>query len=460
MTKEEILNQIANATVITGNLGLFIGAGFSKAVFDDEIPELVHSNISAKPLSWFQLLEKTCLNLNIDFESINTKCKSYPEIATEIKNKIIDEKHISDVNAVNEIKKTICKLVSWYPNKDQRSLFGQEIKSLNPNWIITTNYDLVIEGLLPDLAKPIKPNGIFSCTKGSIPVYHMHGIKTDPDSIIITNEDYIKLFRPDEYRQQRLPFLFMESTTLTIGYGVGDANVLTALDWKQNVYKSENSSKEGSFIQLAYSQTPRDPYEINGITVIETASILNTLREINVFIEKKLQQKKEYEEQIKKFIDYYANLDESGIDDFIEDDTKKSLFFTSINNAFDKVSSFGCVFLSRVIEQCWKRCAPDGAFEEYAKMLKILIFCMNKIDFSNLAPALFELIASTLNSLSYYIDISNINSFYSYSGKSKPAKILWDKEKRTLPQTYIEELKNFANQRSNTSDHLKNILDF
>ena len=460
MQKDEIFKQIANATVINGNLGLFIGAGFSKAVFDDETKELVHSDISAQPLSWLQLLEKTCDDLSINFDSINTKCKSYPEIASEIRKKIIEEKHISYNKADFLLKETICKLVSWYPNKDQRSLFGQEIKSLSPNWIITTNYDLVIEGLLPDSAKSIKPNEIFSCKKDLIPIYHMHGIKTDPDSIIITNEDYIKLFRPDEYRQQRLPFLFMESTTLAIGYGIGDANVLTALDWKQNVYKSEQSLKERNFIQLAHSTTPKDPYDINGITVIETESILNTLREINEYVKKKSQQKKEYDKQIKDFIDYYANLSESGIDSFIDDDTKKDHFFTSINNAFDKVSSFGCVFLSRVIEQCWKRCAPDGAFEEYAKMLKILIFCMNKIDFSNLAPALFELIASTLNSLSYYIDISNINSFYSYSGKSKPAKILWDREKRTLPTTYIEELKNYANQRAFFSDHLKNILDF
>ena len=87
MQKDEIFNQIANATVINGNLGLFIGAGFSKAVFDDETKELVHSDISAQPLSWLQLLKKTCDDLSINFDSINTKCKSYPEIASEIRKK-------------------------------------------------------------------------------------------------------------------------------------------------------------------------------------------------------------------------------------------------------------------------------------------------------------------------------------------------------------------------------------
>ncbi len=50
----------------------------------------------------------------------------------------------------------------------------------------------------------------------------MHGIRTSPNSIIISQEDYISLFRPNQYRQQKLSLSIKESTTLIIGYGLGD----------------------------------------------------------------------------------------------------------------------------------------------------------------------------------------------------------------------------------------------
>lgn len=39
-----------------------------------------------------------------------------------------------------------------------------------------------------------------------IPIYHIHGVCNIPDSIVITNEDYAYMFRPNDYRQARLPF--------------------------------------------------------------------------------------------------------------------------------------------------------------------------------------------------------------------------------------------------------------
>ena len=460
LTKTNIFRKIAKASVKVGNLGLFVGSGFSKAVFDDEIPELIHSNISTHPLSWVELLKELCEIVEIPWDSIKVDCKSCPEIASEICKKAAENKSANFDDIAAALKGSICDLVSWYPNKDQRDVFGQELKLLNPNWIITTNYDLVIEGLLPDLAKAIKPNELFICPKDQIPVYHMHGIKIDPESIVITNEDYIKMFRPDEYRQQRLPFLLMESTTLAIGYGVGDANVLTALDWTQNVYKNNANIRSGNFIQLVRSPSPKEPYKINGIIVVETDSILNTLREINQYVKKEIEDKKAFDKSVRNFIDYYEKISDKGIDEFIDDDTKKAPFVQSINNAFDKVSSLGCSFLSRVLNRCWQRCSSDGAFEEYARMLNVLLYCIKNVEFTNLSPALFELIASTLNTLSYYINISDLNRYDSYKGKSKPAKELWDKEKKNLPPKYIEELKNYANLRLYSASHLISILKF
>jgi len=48
---------------------------------------------------------------------------------------------------------------------------------------------------------------------------------------IIVQEDYVGQFRPTEYRQIKMALMIKESTMLIIGYGLGDVNVLTALDW-------------------------------------------------------------------------------------------------------------------------------------------------------------------------------------------------------------------------------------
>jgi len=461
LTKEEVFNQIAYASVMEGRLGLFIGAGFSMAVFDDETPDLAGSYISSKPLSWTALLKKVCSILNVQYDQIKKEGVSCPEIASEICKKIAEKDEITQDKAQAKLKETICKLVSWYPNGSQRDIFAREIKNLNPDWIVTTNYDLVIEGLLPDKAKPIRPYEIISCSREQTPVYHMHGIKTDPNSIVITNEDYIKLFRPDEYRQHRLPFLFMESTTLAIGYGVGDTNVLTALDWKENVYQEKDMSSRGQFIQLAYTDHPKEtPYEINGIIVIETNSILNSLREINRYVNQKIDEKNKYNLIVENVVKYYESLDQAKIDELINDDGIKAPFVKSINNAPNKVSSLGCTLLSRVLNRCWQRCSRDGAFDEYAKLLNVLLYCMKNIQFENLSPALFELIASALSSLAYYVDIDDVNNPSSYRGKSVPAKQLWDAEKYNIPLNYINELKNYADGRTWPSDHISKILDF
>lgn len=461
ISKEEIFNRIAEASVMNGNLGLFIGAGFSMAVFDDESKELINSQIRSKPLSWKELLKQICVKLEIDFNSISKEYMSCPEIASEICKKLSDGKSISFDEAQAILKQIICQLVSWYPNKDQRNVFADQIKNLSPDWIITTNYDLIIEGLLPDQAKPIKPNEVLSCSRKQIPVYHMHGIKTDPNSIVITNEDYIKLFRPDEYRQQRLPFLLMESTTLTIGYGVGDSNVLTALDWKNHVYKDSVNSSRGYFIQLVYTKkTDSSAYEDNGIIVLETNSILKTLKEINSVIDKKKKERASFDATVEKFVTYYESLDQAGLDNFIDDDSQKDLFVKSIDAAHDSVSSIGCIFLSKVLDRCWQRCAPDGAFKEYAKTLGVLIYCMKNIHFKNLSPAMFEVIASTLNSLAYYINIKDVTDSNSFWGRSIPAKELWDSEKKNIPQEYVEELKNYVNGSKWYMGDLQSILSF
>lgn len=74
-TRQQVLTFISDSASY-GNLGTFIGAGFSKAVLNDNIIEIA--------LSWGELLEKASEKLDVDYNVIWKIGVGYPEIASSI----------------------------------------------------------------------------------------------------------------------------------------------------------------------------------------------------------------------------------------------------------------------------------------------------------------------------------------------------------------------------------------
>src|SRR5262249_26101486 len=151
-----------------------------------------------------------------------------------------DANAVSYANALTQLKTEVAALTSFYPPSPARARFARYLEALAPAWIITTNYDLVIENVLSGRSMSLGPNDPISCPKGIIPVFHLHGARGNPHELILAEEDYVALFRPTEYRQMKLALTLKESTTLLLGYGLGDVNVLTALDWSRNVFQHQS----------------------------------------------------------------------------------------------------------------------------------------------------------------------------------------------------------------------------
>ena len=126
MTKKEVYKLIAESSIY-GNLGLFVGAGFSLAV--NEIYP------TCKPLSWPSLLEKICIENEILWDDkteadgsikkseINKEYVSCPEIASQICNIISDKKSIKIEDAIKTFKHQVCNITSWYADVQQRNQF-------------------------------------------------------------------------------------------------------------------------------------------------------------------------------------------------------------------------------------------------------------------------------------------------------------------------------------------------
>jgi hypothetical protein len=176
-TWDEALNFLARASIY-GNLGLFVGTGFSMAVMEKDYGPV--------PLSWGSLIEAAASALGTNFGSIHQAGRSYPEIATAVCAELARSREIKFGDACMLLKNEVAQLTSWYPDEKERKEFSDLLSVIAPSWIITTNYDLVIESLLTGRCLSLGPEDELLNPAGVVPVYHLHGIRTDPGRIVIT----------------------------------------------------------------------------------------------------------------------------------------------------------------------------------------------------------------------------------------------------------------------------------
>lgn len=416
-----------------GNLGLFIGAGFCKAVLnetaDDEIA-----------LSWGELLEKAAKRLHVDYASIAKDGVSYPEIASAIVTASSNSTGEPFAVSLRQLKTELARLTAWYPSPEQRNKYSKYLEAFNPSWIITTNYDLVIEALLTGRSIPLGPNDPFSAPKGFVPVFHLHGVRTKPREIIISQEDYVALFRPTEYRQIKLALTIKESTTVLIGYRLGDVNVLTALDWSRNVYKGNHGDYPSDVVQVVRNRKPRKtPARDNqGIVILETADLSTFFEEFGKARSVHEKTEKEERHTVKKLAKKLSSAEAPMIRRFIDDPDYRAKVLElvakfSIYLVVDFVS-----FLDKCIAETWERSIPKGAFEGYNQNLNIILDTLTALDFEHFPPALFHTAAESLQRVASMVGDS--------VGQSYAAHRTWENRKGQLSAEIVSELAIVAKQ--------------
>lgn len=431
-SKEDVFQFIAKSSTY-GNLGLFIGAGLPMAVLNDGWVNIA--------LSWGKLIHKAAQELSVNFEEIEKEGASYPEIASSICHKHAKERSLSYENSVRKFKQIIANLTSWYPEKSARIKYSKYLDKLDPAWIITTNYDLIIECILTGRGYSLTPDDQMVAPQGLIPVYHLHGIRTNPDSIVITQEDYTSLFRPNQYRQQKLPLTLKESVTLLIGYNLGDINVLTAVDWSRNVFSDPKVAYPQDIIQFYYTKTPKDkPYrDYNNIIIVEFNSLSILLENLSEAIKKNNVEFEKRKKQLEKVNNLLQSPSDQVVDQFIDDERfRLSILKLLKDNDSFLINGFLELF-AKSIDETRERAKPWRAFHAYNENLKILLDTLDNIDIKAMPPALVEQIAHNLNIVAYYIGTA--------SGQSFEANETWNKRKRFLKSDTITELSNIARAR-------------
>lgn len=431
LTREQVIHYISTSSIY-GNLCLFIGAGFSKELVGDEA------------LSWGQLLERAAEQLETKFDFSDKKLigTGYPEIASLMCRKYSDDHAVPLQECIDALKVKVAELTCWYPTDEKKALYAAHLSSLDPAWVVTTNYDLVIESLLPGSSITIGPDQPLVFPKGRTPVYHLHGVRTYPDKIVLCREDYTALFRPNEYRQIKLALTLKESTTVLLGYALGDDNVLTAFDWSRNVFDEEIKSYPSEVVQVVRVKEPKDkPYRgHNGALILEVKCLESFFSELMPYVERLKSNERELSVKLDAIRDTLVKSPEEAVERFIDNKTFREVTLSIINNTDYAPLIDGFIpFFEKCIDKTFERSLPSGAFLGYAQGLVVVLDIVETYGATHMPPALFHKIANALYRQTPYIGLK--------SGQSHKAGHTWSARKENIPASQLRELRVYAKNK-------------
>lgn len=446
--RDRLIERLAHASA-RGQLGLFVGSGFSIG--------LTAGDGNGAP-SWRQLLERVASRLGLSMPTPEqTFGSAFPRIATNMIGSLRERERQKaeaegeeamriDVlrRATWQFKSTIAELCHFEVAAGERVRWRDAISTLDPAWVVTTNYDLLIEDLIPN-STLLLPDDLLTIPRGGpLPVFHLHGHRLAPDSLVISDEDYTRLFRPGDYRQRKLSLLFSESVVLVLGYGFGDVNVMSAIDLAGSY--SQASEHIGVVIQALWKGPDAldEPYPgILGETILEISDIPELLDAIGTRKQALLAELSTHAATVDRLI-----ADEAARADLVGGGDTAIAYWTAMRSDADlrgnrKVLSA----LSIVLDELWAKGRQDGGFAYYEAFLRIVLGGFEFFGNERAHPAVLSLLTNRLADVAPYIDPENKNR----RGYSWSASQMWARAKRRLSPALVFELHARANTRGSNS---------
>lgn len=220
----------------------FVGSGISRRYLD--LPD------------WIGLLKEIAERAEIDFEDLK-KLKNNEEIAQELEyfyfRKQTDEA-IKRKQRRELMRDAIADIVQQYSKiKDQNVKNYEEIEELKktrPKAIITTNYDNFLENIFDGKYRRYIGQKVITDREDGeeingeiIDIYKIHGCISEPDSIVITKEDYDDFFEKSKYLYAKILTLFCEYPLIFMGYSISDRNIKDVLTTIVEMMSAEQLEK-------------------------------------------------------------------------------------------------------------------------------------------------------------------------------------------------------------------------
>lgn len=419
-TRTELIEQISAAS-LAGTLGFFVGAGFSKSLTRGTAP------------GWGQLLQSVASDLGLADPLASPQDivgTSFPRIATQMATALEStlpppfsaDPILRRDEAIRRLKLQVCRKASLVADPtvltQARSLFD----ALEPAWLVTTNYDFLAEDCLRH-PETLLPDQVLRSRRGTTPVFHIHGHIVNPTSIVITEDDYAQALHLSDYRRARLGMLFAESTTLMIGYGLGDVNVQTALHHTRAFRDISDELRPADLGHLVFvHRTPTPQSEPRrgawGETIVDTHEILDFLQEL-VAARSPIAA---YWEQVKQFIAAHLGQPQASLA-FVNDQVWRNGFINSVRSIPAALGAGDVVrFVQGALSGVSQQATTAGGWTHYKTWLAVVLDIMELWPLGTMPPQLFEYIASELRMLSPLIDPQNRGFIIGYA---QEATNLW-----------------------------------
>lgn len=101
----------------------------------------------------------------------------------------------------------------------------EAFKQIRPHSVITTNYDVMLEDLLPDYTPVGREEIVVSGYSSVGEIVKIHGTVKQPETLVLTESDYLDFRQKRRYISAKLLTYFREHPILFVGYSAEDENI-------------------------------------------------------------------------------------------------------------------------------------------------------------------------------------------------------------------------------------------
>ncbi|WP_236190978.1 SIR2 family NAD-dependent protein deacylase [Pseudomonas pharyngis] len=340
-------------------LCFFTGTGFSKSVTGNSAP------------SWQELLELVC---NSTADPVSLKQALFPVSGTNP----LSLEEAAQVIALELVK--VDKSIHFEISEIIKSLVLVGNNSIISNFmsnnyvdVVTTNYDLLLEGLSGNGWQSLAPGLPVPRSDARVRIYHVHGSVVSPGNMVVTSEDYFRFLNSESYFSRKLSTVLHENTVVILGYSLGDTNLKAIINEYKGFSKAHVISSNIFLVsRSAVSQYVKDYYyHCYGIRVLDSLQVHDFFFRLNLYMPVAARCTQPSLENIRKIL--------------YDGQEYTPAYLQAENSFYEIVSSFSAVGVSintpavvnsigRIIQTKQVLSSVSGAWDQYTHMAKWLVY--------------------------------------------------------------------------------------
>ncbi|MDR0313326.1 MAG: SIR2 family protein [Treponema sp.] len=378
----------------TESLTLIIGTGFSKWITNGKAPNwlelIVYCIDRIDPTLKDVFLVKDTGNGYISGDIPLTVVAQLLEIEAQKRNMILKDIACECIQSAT---------IDSNIDKDKVNLFKSMFEDKKAINIITTNYDKIISEYIFQSSRIFTEGSVFSKVSSGIDIFHIHGIVTNPSSLVLTQNDYYNFQIKNNYFSRKLYTLIHENSIGILGYSLNDSDINFILN-EANTQKMKNFHNGDIFYitKNEINSKLKDFYKLSfDIEVLENTTFEDFISKFNM-----------QKHSANNMLESFSNIDSilAGKGTFEDEYLKiRDSFYQIIKhismNGLSLSDGHIYTILLAVLQKKKEFCREYGAWEQYDHLSDWLIELLSIVDIKDIPQeGIKEVIIFSLNTCS------------------------------------------------------------